>query len=258
MFMKSRAGASQPRVEHIVYIFEGFRLDAGRRQLSSSGGVVVPLNSRAMETLVILLSHAGDLVTKKQLLEGVWPSAVVEDNNINQCILAIRKALGESAGSNRFVMTVPGRGYRFVAPVIAQSRESPEPADAEPAADSHVPGGAPNWKRLTLAAAGTAAVVAVILFAATRNDVGLQVLAEPRELVVHLRSNQDVATTQAALLACLRERPDLHLQVEVHVVGYESGAPLWTGRYIAGAQDLLPGNDTQVIESDACQRLTTR
>ena len=90
----------------------------------------------------MLVSHAGELVTKRQLLESVWPSAIVEDNNINQCILAIRKALGESAGSNRFVMTVPGRGYRFVAPVIQQKRESPEPSGTDPTS----PPGARRWK----------------------------------------------------------------------------------------------------------------
>jgi DNA-binding winged helix-turn-helix (wHTH) protein len=242
-------------VEHIVYIFEGFRLDAGRRQLSSSGGVVLPLNSRAMEALVILLSHAGELVTKKQLLEGVWPSAVVEDNNINQCILAIRKALGESAGSNRFVMTVPGRGYRFVAPVVQQSRESPDSAAAEPVAQSLAQTRAPRWRMFALPALGAAAILALLLVAASRDAIVPRQLAQSRELVVHLRSNEDVATTQAALLACLRERPDLHLQVDVHVVGFESAQPLWTGRYIAGAQDLLPEGADLIVGSEACQRL---
>jgi DNA-binding winged helix-turn-helix (wHTH) protein len=245
-------------VEHIVYIFEGFRLDAGRRQLSSSGGVVVPLNSRAMETLVILLSHAGELVTKKKLLEGVWPSAVVEDNNINQCILAIRKALGESAGSNRFVMTVPGRGYRFVAPVTLQSRESPDSTAVEATAESGASGAAQRWRMFTLPALGAAAILALVLVAVSRDAIAPRQFAQSRELVVHLRSNDEVATTQAALLACLRERPDLHLQVEVHVVGQQAAAPLWTGRYIAGAQDLLPDGADQVVEKEACQRLAAR
>lgn len=142
--------------------------------------------------------------------------------------------------------------------MIVQSRESPEPADAEPEVDSRAPGG----RELEEARSGGRRC--------RRRRGGDSLRGNPqrcgpagahgasRELVVHLRSNQDVATTQAALLACLRERPDLHLQVEVHVVGYESGAPLWTGRYIAGARGRTAGNDAQVIESDACQRLTTR
>lgn len=253
MIMKSRAGVLRTRVEHIVYIFEGFRLDAGRRQLSSSGGVVVPVNSRAMEALLMLVSRAGELVTKKQLLEGVWPSAVVEDNNINQCILAIRKALGESAGSNRFIMTVTGRGYRFVAPVIQQKRESPDltSADRPPHRELR------SWRIFTLPAAAAAIILTLIAVGRSHVNAGLQP-ADPHELVVHLRSSQAVAPAGAELLACLQQRPDLHLQVDVHVVGSESAQPMWTGRYVAGAQDLLPDGGSDAETADACQQLARR
>lgn len=110
---------------HTLYLFEGFQLDVTRRRLITAGGVVKPLNSRAMEALLLLVSSAGELVEKRRLMETVWPRAVVEENNLNQCILAIRRALGEVAGSNQYIMTVPGRGYRFVAPVRRIERESP-------------------------------------------------------------------------------------------------------------------------------------
>ena len=255
MFMKSAAGVLRINVEHIVYVFEGFRLDAGRRQLSSSGGVVIALNSRAMEALVILVARAGELVTKRQLLEGVWPAAVVEDNNINQCVLAIRKVLGESAGSNRFIMTVPGRGYRFVAPVIVQKRESPE----APAMESQVRGNNARWRTLALPGIAAALILALI-GVASREDILPPQVTEQSELVVHLRRNAgapaDLQTD--TLLACLRQRPDLHLQVEVHVVGAESGRPLWTGQYIAGAQDLLPDAKGPVTDANACRQLAAR
>lgn len=111
-------------MQYTVYLFEGFQLDVTRRKLISAGGLVQPLNSRATDALLLLVENAGELVDKRRLMETVWPDAVVEDNNLNQCILAIRKALGEVAGSNRFVMTVPGRGYRFVTPVRTVIRES--------------------------------------------------------------------------------------------------------------------------------------
>lgn len=254
--MKHRAAALRRLLEHIVYIFEGFRLDAGRRQLSSSGGVVVPLNSRAMEALLILVSRAGELVTKRQLLEGVWPSAVVEENNINQCILAIRKALGESAGSNRFIMTVTGRGYRFVAPVIPQTRES---ADASPT-DAQPSGALRRWQ---IAAGATLAAGIMLVLVATQRSRRAAVVprADAGELVVHLRSGPQAGRPAAStLLACLKQRPDLHLQVDVHVVGGESERPVWSGRYLAGAQDLSPdpaGNVAQgdVAQPDACRPL---
>lgn len=243
-------------MEHIVYIFEGFRLDAGRRQLSSSGGVVVPLNSRAMEALLLLVSCSGELVTKKQLLEGVWPSAVVEENNINQCILAIRKALGESAGSNRFIMTVTGRGYRFVAPVIAQKRESADASPKEVQPDI----GPRRWQL----AAGSALAAGIILALVATQRSRITVAApgaDASELVVHLRSSRQAgAPAAAALLACLKQRPDLHLQVDLHVVGGESERPVWSGKYLAGAQDLSPdpaGNVAlgDVAQPDACRPL---
>ena len=253
--MKHRATALRRLLEHTVYIFEGFRLDAGRRQLSSSGGVVLTLNSRAMEALLILVSRAGELVTKKQLLEGVWPSAVVEENNINQCILAIRKALGESAGSNRFIMTVTGRGYRFVAPVIPQARES---ADAAPAEVRTV-----HAQRRWQIAAGSALAGGIILaLIATQSSriTAVPPRADAGEFVVHLRSGPQAGAPAAALLACLKQRPDLHLQVDVHVVGSESERPVWSGKYLAGAQDLSPdpsGNAEQgdVAQQDACRPL---
>jgi DNA-binding winged helix-turn-helix (wHTH) protein len=250
-------------LEHIVYIFEGFRLDAGRRQLSSSGGVVVPLNSRATEALLLLVSCAGELVTKKQLLAGVWPSAVVEENNINQCILAIRKALGESAGSNRFIMTVTGRGYRFVAPVTAQTRES---ADV-PAAGITIDNRARVWKIATACALAAGILLAII--AGRPRTVAPEPDAEADEIVVHLRGGKQIAAPGvAALLDCLRQRPDLHLQVDVHVVGSSSGQPVWTGKYLAGAQDLsepsrsdspkADASEGEVSSSDACRPLAMR
>lgn len=123
-------------MQHTVYLFDGFQLDVTRRKLLSSSGLVQRLNSRAMDALLLLVENAGELVEKRRLMETVWPDSVVEDNNLNQCILAIRKALGETAGSNRYVMTVPGRGYRFVSPVRERIQESdPEPpARASPTA----------------------------------------------------------------------------------------------------------------------------
>jgi DNA-binding winged helix-turn-helix (wHTH) protein len=111
-------------MQQIIYVFDGFRLDVARRRLCSSGGVVVPLSARAMDALHLLVANAGQVLEKRRLMEAVWPTAVVEDNNLNQCILTIRRALGESAGTNRYVMTVPGRGYCFVCPVNTQTAES--------------------------------------------------------------------------------------------------------------------------------------
>lgn len=137
-------------MQHTVYLFDGFQLDVTRRKLLSAGGMVQPLNSRAMEALLLLVAHAGQIVDKRRLMQTVWPDTIVEDNNLNQCILAIRKALGETAGSNQYVMTVQGRGFCFVCPVQLRVQESVAgDAAAEPvSAPRPVRGGTfPAWIR---------------------------------------------------------------------------------------------------------------
>ena len=101
------------------YEFEGFRLDTVLQVLVCPNGTPVALPARAFDALRFLVERAGELVDKRSLMRALWPSTVVEENNLNQCILAIRKALGETAGERRFILTVPGRGFKFVAPVRA-------------------------------------------------------------------------------------------------------------------------------------------
>lgn len=104
--------------------------------LVSPAGERIALPGRAYEVLRYLVERAGELVDKAALMRAVWPSTVVEDNNLNQCILVLRRALGESAGERRFILTVPGRGFKFVAPVraIPVDGEVSIPSDAPPSA----------------------------------------------------------------------------------------------------------------------------
>lgn len=95
--------------------FEGFQLDARTRELRDGGGEVVPLNARAFDALCLLLRHRDRVVGKDELLETVWAGRVVEENTLTQAISMLRRALGTGAGDHRYILTVPGRGYRFVA-----------------------------------------------------------------------------------------------------------------------------------------------
>ena len=101
------------------YEFGGFRLDTVLQVLVSPTGETIALPGRAYDVLRYLVERSGELVDKTSLMRAVWPSTVVEDNNLSQCILVLRRALGESAGERRFILTVPGRGLKFVAPVRA-------------------------------------------------------------------------------------------------------------------------------------------
>ena len=121
------------------YEFEGFRLDTAHQVLYSPAGEPLALPSRAFETLRYLVERAGEVVDKAALMKAVWPNSVVEENNLSQCILTLRKTLGETAGERRFILTVPGRGFKFVAhttviPNAGVRRVAPPESAAAPAA----------------------------------------------------------------------------------------------------------------------------
>jgi DNA-binding winged helix-turn-helix (wHTH) protein/Tol biopolymer transport system component len=119
-----------------VYEFSGFRLDPGRRQLvRSADGTPVAVTPKAFDALVVLVERAGGLVTRQTLSKELWPSAIVEENNLTQAIAALRRILGDG-----HIATVPGRGYQFVAGVRlvksellrADGAAPPEPSAAPP------------------------------------------------------------------------------------------------------------------------------
>jgi len=93
--------------------FGPFRLDLGRRQLSRDG-VPVQLGGRALELLLVLATANGKVVSKDQLMAQVWPGAVVDENNIQVHISALRKILDDGGGAQRYVRTVQSQGYRLV------------------------------------------------------------------------------------------------------------------------------------------------
>ena len=94
-----------------TYAFGPFRLVERRRELIAHG-VPVTLGQRALDILMVLVSRHGQLVTKNELMNEVWPGVIVEENNLQVHISALRKALGDEKGERRFLVTVPGRGYR--------------------------------------------------------------------------------------------------------------------------------------------------
>ena len=83
------------------------------------GDKPVTLGSRALELLIVLLESAGELVKKQDLMARVWPGLFVAPNNLTVHMCALRRVLRDGRDGNRFIINIPGRGYRFVAPVVA-------------------------------------------------------------------------------------------------------------------------------------------
>ena len=110
-----------------IYEFGDFRLDAEKRLLWREDEPV-PLTSRVFETLLYMVEHHDTVLDKERLMEAVWPDSIVEENNLTQNISTLRRVFGETPGSHRFIVTVPGRGYRFVANVRLREAD----ADLEP------------------------------------------------------------------------------------------------------------------------------
>jgi TolB-like protein/DNA-binding winged helix-turn-helix (wHTH) protein len=88
------------------------------------------LSPRAFDTLLYLVEHPNELIDKQTLMRAVWPDAIVEENNLNRHILSVRRALGETPDDHRFVVTVQGRGFQFVAPV-KHGRATSRPGTAD-------------------------------------------------------------------------------------------------------------------------------
>ena len=96
--------------------FGPFRLLAAQRLLLE-GDKPVRLGSRAFDILAALVERAGEVVGKEELIARAWPETFVEESNLKIQVSALRRALGDGQGGHRYVVTVPGRGYNFVAPV---------------------------------------------------------------------------------------------------------------------------------------------
>ena len=119
--------------------FGVFRLVVARRLLLE-GARPVRLGGRAFDILVALVDRAGEVVTKEDLIARVWPRMFVEEANLKIQVSALRRALGDGQGGHRYVVTVPGRGYNFVAPVRPEASSSPaRPPEVAPEKRNNLP-----------------------------------------------------------------------------------------------------------------------
>lgn len=182
--------ATQPKV---VYEFGPFKVDPEKRTLAR-GEHSVPVSPKAVETLVVLLRNSREVVSKDDLMKSVWPDAFVEEGNLSQNIFTLRKALGDTGESRRYIVTVPGRGYRFAEQVrtvlqdgedlVLQSHSRSEIAVHVGAADGTteaksalIKPRSSSWWKPAVAAAGVT-VLAIGLFVGLRTP-------SPKVLRIH-------------------------------------------------------------------------
>src|ERR1700686_4534624 len=111
--------------------FGPYRLLAAQRLLLE-GDKPVRFGSRAFDILTALVERAGEVVSKEALIARAWPATFVDEANLKIQVSALRRALGDGQGDNRYVVNIVGRGYNFVAPIRKEepSRASPSPAIA--------------------------------------------------------------------------------------------------------------------------------
>jgi serine/threonine-protein kinase len=172
--------------EKQVFEFGDFRVDDGSRTLSCKGEPVA-LTAKVYETLLYLVSNHGRVVDKDELMREIWSDTIVEENNLNKNISKLRQVLGEKPGEHKFIATVPGKGYKFVAPVRnvepgesgANTSLAPGPGsggDSDEALPIPLPGAAakkvrrPGLLFLFAAAAVVFAVGTGIYFLSARNS----------------------------------------------------------------------------------------
>jgi DNA-binding winged helix-turn-helix (wHTH) protein len=115
-------------VDDETFVFGSFRLIPAQRMLLDDEKPL-RLGSRALDILITLVEHAGEMISKEQLIARTWPDTVVDDGALRVHVAALRKALGDGRAGSRYVANNPGRGYAFVAPVM---REHAHPTAVRP------------------------------------------------------------------------------------------------------------------------------
>jgi adenylate cyclase len=173
---------------------------------SNNDGAPLTLNPRVFDTLLYFVEHRGELLDKPTLMKAIWPDTIVEENNLNQNISALRRVLGESRNEHRYIVTVPGCGYQFVADVTTIIPETPSNSHSEPAPRDKIPiarfspASKPKFaiRSLLVAVFAVALVAAITIGLYQGNNTPTRDL---RSIAVLPFSNQSAAEENAEFLA---------------------------------------------------------
>jgi adenylate cyclase len=225
------------------YEFGPFCVDASQRLLARDG-TPVPLTPKIFDTLLHLLRRSGTALSKDELMNAIWPDTVVEENNLNQNISILRRVLGDGRTEHRYIATVPGHGYQFVAEVKS-SRERSSPLGS-----------------------ANGASIAVLPFANLSTDVSNQYFCDglAEELInalTKLEQIRVVARTSAfsfrgretdireigrklkvsTVLEGSVRKSSNRLRITVQLINAANGYHLWSERYDTEMQDIFDVQD---------------
>jgi len=254
------------KVEQVghFYEFDSFRLDAIKR-LMWRDGTPAPLTPKAFDLLLALVQRHGAVVEKDELMRLLWPNLVVEENNLTVIISSLRKALGESKEEHKYIVTIPKRGYCFVAQVneVWGAKVGFSPANGE--AESRAIGALSEGCRPPVSQAKSIAVLPFRTISEGRNEeyLGLGMsdalitkLGGISQIIV--RSTSTVLSQTGArmdplaigrklgvdlLLEGWLQRADNRIRVTIQLVDAHDGSSLWSEKFDALFTDIFDVQD---------------
>jgi DNA-binding winged helix-turn-helix (wHTH) protein/tetratricopeptide (TPR) repeat protein len=242
-----------------IYEFGPFRMDM-ERYLLLRDDQSIPLSPKVFETLVFLVQHSGRIAKKDEIINTVWPDTFVEESNLAQNIFLLRKALGEEKNEHRYIVTIPGVGYRFVAPV--REYEAPSPVSDESSRQPVSSIAVLPFKTLTGADddrfLGPGLADALIMRLSSIRHLRVRPTAA---VLKYSNSTEDPLfigreLNVDALLDGVYQRETDKIRVSVQLVSVKDGVTLWAAKFDEKLTDIFAIQDSiseQVVSSLALQ-----
>lgn len=228
------------------YEFSGYRFDAMSRELLDPDGNAIAVATKALDVLAYLVEHRDRVVDKDDLLGSVWAGRVVEENNLTQAISALRKAFGVRPQQHRFIVTISGRGYRFVAQVHevgpeARGTSSVQSGIALAVLPFHSISSNQRDEMLELGLAET-----LITQLSRVRQLRVRTFASSARLAPELLLDPDSAGRQlgaAYVVDGSAQRIDGHLRVNVRLVSVADNAIVWADTLDTGIENVFALQD---------------
>ncbi len=238
-----------------IYEFGPFRIDLDR-YLLLRGDESIPLSPKVFETLLYLVQHRGEVGKKDDIISTIWPDTFVEESNLAQNIFLLRRALGEEKNEHRYIVTIPGVGYRFVASVTELAGTPTQPVETSPNPVRSV--AVLPFKNLTGEDGdkflGPGLADALIMRLSSIRDLKVRPttavlkFSNVREdpLAIGMELNVD------ALLDGVYQRESDKIRVSVQLVSVKGGVTLWAAKFDEKLTDIFTIQDSiseQVVRS---------